>query len=309
MRFRFQPWQLAALLILVCAGAIGAVYFYKTAGGNGPAVMTSYLPLGDGTLVYVDVDAMRRSGILDAVAGNKAAQEIEYQSFVDETKFDYREDLGTVAALFKGDQVFMTLHGRFDWKALMAYVKKHGGSCQNGFCTVPGSRPDRRISFYPIKPDLMAMAISRDGWAAYQITRRSSRLPIVPPQQPVWAVLTGPALKKLSALPAGTQAFATALESADQLVFTVGERDDDFEVGVNVTCRTPDKASVLLSQLQGTTDTLRRWLAREHKAPNPNDVSGPLAAGSFRRDDRQVVGTWPVQRSFIESMAGGPNSE
>ncbi|MGA2602284.1 MAG: hypothetical protein ABSH09_35410 [Bryobacteraceae bacterium] len=305
MRFRFQPWQLAALLILVCGGAISGVYFYKTSGGNSPAALSSYLPLGEGALVYIDVDALRRSGILDLIAGKKASEELEYQSFVDETKFDYRDDLDAVAALFKNDQVFMALRGRFNWKSLMAYAAHHGGSCQNGFCEVAGSKPDRKISFYPIKPDLMALAVSRDGWAAFQIAHKSGRLPIVPPTQPVWAVLAGPALRNVSGLPAGTQSFASTLQTADRMVFTVGERDDHFELAVDVTCENSDKASTLLNQLQSTTDTLRRWLDREHKQPNPADVSGPLSAGSFRRDDRQVFGAWPVQRSFIEAMAGG----
>lgn len=281
------------------------MYVYQTGGRSSAADLASYLPLGEGALVYIDVDAMRRSGILDLIAGKKAAQELEYESFVEETKFDYRDDLDNVVALFKGDQVFMTLRGRFDWKSLMAYVKHHGGSCQNGYCNTPGSQPDRRISFYPIKPSVMAMAISRDGWAAYQISRKSGRLPIVPPAQPVWAILSGPMLKSIGSLPAGTQAFATALANADQMVFTVGEEGDHFVAAMTVDCRTADKASVLLTDLQSTTDTLRRWLAREHKGPNPNDVSGPLVAGSFRREDRQVFGAWPVQRSFIEAMAGG----
>lgn len=270
-------------------------------------MLTSYLPLGDGALVYIDVDAMRRSGILDLIAGQKAAQELEYQSFVDETRFDYRDDLDAVAALFKGDQVFMTLRGRFDWKSIINYVEHHGGKCQNGFCTAAASRPGRKISLYPIRANVMAMAISPDSWAAYQITRHTARLPVVPPPQPVWAVLSGPALRTITVLPAGTQSFATSLQNAEQLLFTVGERDDRFELKVDVTCQTADRASVLLNQLQSTTDTLRRWLAREHKEPNPNDVSGPLAAGSFYREDRRVYGVWPIERSFVETMTGGAN--
>lgn len=293
--------------MLVCAGLIAGVYLYKNAGGNSPGELASYLPLGDGALVYIDVDSMRRSGILDLIAGKKATAEVEYQSFVDETRFDYRDDLDTVAALFREGQVFMTLHGRFNWRSLIAYVNNHGGICQNGFCTIAGSQPDRRISFYPIKSNLMAMAVSRDGWAAYQVSRRSARLPIVPPRQPVWALLTGPALQNINGLPSGTRSFVTALASANQMVFAVGEKDDRLELSMNVKCQTPDQASVVLHELESATATLRSWLAREHQEPNPNDMSGVLAEGAFRRDDRQVVGSWPMRRGFIEAMAGGSN--
>ena len=123
--------------------------------------MVSYLPLGDGALVYIDVDAIRRAGILDLISGKKATAEVEYQSFVDQTKFDYRDDLDAVAALFKDGQVFMTVRGRFNWRSLINYVNEHGGFCQNGFCSVVGSQPDRRVSFYPVRSNLMAMAVGR----------------------------------------------------------------------------------------------------------------------------------------------------
>lgn len=307
MRFRFQPWVLALLLVLVCAGTIAGVYAYKNAGGNSPAELAAYLPLSEGTLVYIDVDTMRRSGILDLIAGKKATAEIEYQSFVDETRFDYRDDLDSVAALFRDDQVFMALRGRFNWGRLIAYVNNHGGMCQNGFCSIAGSKPDRRVSFYAIKSNLMAMAVSRDGWAAYQVSRRSARLPFVPPRQPVWAVVTGPALKNLTGLPSGTKSFVTALAGANQMLFAIGEKENHLELSVNVKCQTPDQASALTNELESATNTLRSWLAREHQQPNPDDMSGILTAGTFRRDDRQVFGSWPVRRAFIEAMASGSN--
>ncbi len=307
MRFRFQPWQLAALLVLVCAAAIAGFYFYRAAIPETPAALASYLPLGDGALVYLDVDAMRRSGILELIAGKKAAEELEYQSFVDETKFDYRDDLDALAALFKPGQVFMAVRGRFHWKSLIGYVNHHGGSCVNSFCTLKGSTPERRISFYPIKSNVMALAVSADSWAAYQIARKSSRLPMAPPAKPAWALLTGPALKQIGSLPAGTKSFATALENADSMLFSVDERGEGLELDLAVNCQSADKASVLLDQLQSTTDTLRRWLDRERRQPNPDDLSGVLTTGSFRRDDQKVFGNWPLRRSFIESLAGGSN--
>jgi hypothetical protein len=305
VRFRFKAWQPAALLIAICAGVIAGMYFYRSSGGDSPAELASYLPLGDGTLIYIDVNALRRSGILDLIAGKKAAADLEYQSFVDETKFDYRDNLDAVAALFKKDQVFMTVRGRFDWKSLMAYASRHGGSCNNGLCTAPGSKPERKVSFYPIRSDLMGLAVGSDAWGATQIARKKGRLPVVAPPQPVWAVLNGPMLKNFTALPSGTGPFTAALENADQMVFTVGEQGIHLELGVKVTCQTTDKASLLMNELQMNTDRLRRKLADEHKEANPDDLSGILSEGAFRRDERQVFGVWPVRRAFVEAVAGG----
>ena len=75
------------------------------------------------TVVYMDVAAIRRSGILNMLAGSKAAEEPEYRQFVDQTKFDYRQDLDAVAAAFKDGQVFLALRGRFHWKNLADYAR------------------------------------------------------------------------------------------------------------------------------------------------------------------------------------------
>ena len=60
MHFRFQPWQLALLLIAVCAASVAGVYLYRTRGGSHPSDLVSYLPTANATVVYVDVDSLRR---------------------------------------------------------------------------------------------------------------------------------------------------------------------------------------------------------------------------------------------------------
>ena len=196
VRSRFQPWQLALLLIAVCAASVAGVYLYRARGGSDPSALASYLPTTNATVVYVDVDALRRSGILKMITGSKAAEELEYRQFVDQTSFDYREDLDSVAAAFKDGQVFFALKGRFHWKNLMDYAIRQGGSCHNSFCTAPSSRPNRRISFYPVRPDLMGLAISQDDFAAYQVARKSGTLTLAPPLQPVWVLVPAMALRE-----------------------------------------------------------------------------------------------------------------
>ena len=305
MRFRFHPWQFAALLIVFCVIAVIGVYSLRVRGGAKPTDLVSYLPTSDAVIVYIDVDAIRRSGILNMVAGSKAAEELEYEQFVSQTLFDYRQDLDAVAAAFKDGQVFLVARGRFHWKNLMDYVAHQGGTCHNGFCIADSSKPHRRISFYPVKPDLMAMGVSQDESAAYQVMRNSGSLSLAAPNQPVWIVVPAVALKNTESLPAGTRAYASALRNAEEIVFSIGPQQDHLQLSLQVTAKDAVSASALLVDLENTTNALRRMIAREQLKPNPGDLSGVLTAGTFRREDRRVFGQWPIPRAFVDSLAGG----
>jgi len=308
VRFRFQPWQLAVLLIAVCAAAVGGIYWFRVRGGENPSDLVSFLPVTNATVVYIDVKRMRESAILDTIAGPKAAEEPEYQQFTDETGFIYKRDLDAVAMAFKDGQVFFAIRGRFRWKQLMDYAVRQGGSCRNSFCTVNSSQPHRRISFYPLRRDLMAMATSEDDFAAYQVTRNAGKLALTPPKEPVWALVPAMALKGAQSLPAGTKAYAAALQNADQILFKLGPKDEhnpQLKLELEVTCRDPGAASALLVDFENTTDTLRKWIAREHQQPNPADLSGVLVSGSFRRDDRRFHGEWPISDAFLDAVMSG----
>jgi hypothetical protein len=302
VRFRFQPWQLAVLLAALCAALTGGIHLYRIRGGSNPSDLVAYLPTDNASIVYIDAGAIRRSGILNMIAGSKAAEELEYQQFVDQTMFDYRQDLDAAAVAFKDGQVFLAARGTFHWKNLMDYAVRQGGSCHNSFCTVPSSRPSRRISFYPLKPDLMALAISQDDFAAYSIVRKPGKPAVDAPNQPLWMLVPAMALKDADALPAGTKPYASALQNAEQILFTVGPDSDHLQLSLQVTCRDAPAASKLLLDFQNTTETLRKWIAREHQQPNPADLSGVLVAGTFHRDDRRVYGQWPIPRAFVDSL-------
>src|SRR5689334_14225375 len=120
------------------------------------------------------------------IAGSKAAEDLEYKQFVDATQFDYRRDLDAVAASFKDGQVFFALRGRFHWKNLQNYAASQGGACRGSFCSVQSSVSPRKISFYPLRGDLMAMATSPDDFAAYQVNIKSGQMTLTTPDQPVW---------------------------------------------------------------------------------------------------------------------------
>lgn len=305
MNQRFQFRQLVVLLLAACALAGGYVYWLRARKAAGPSDLVAYLPTTDASVLYVDVNSLRRSGILGMVAGPKTDEEPEYQQFVGETKFDYRQDLDAVAAALKDGRTYFALRGRFHWSNLKDYAGRHGGSCHNDFCVVAGSQPNRRISFYLLQPDVMAMAIGPDDFGAYQVARESGKLALTAPKEPMWALIPAGALKGMDALPAAAKAYVPALQGAEQIVFSVGaDPSRQLQFGVNVTCKDAPAATALVTQFEGITKALRELLARQRQKPDPADLSGVLVAGSFRRNERQVYGAWPISREFVDAIAG-----
>jgi hypothetical protein len=306
--FRLRPWQIVALLAAACALATaGGIYWsHRTLGAARPSDLVVLLPTSNASVVYIDVDAMRRSGILNLVAGSKTVEEADYRQFVNETKFDYRQDLDAIAAAFKDGKVYLALRGRFHWKNLKDYAARQGGSCHGDFCVLAGSQPNRRISFYPLRRDVLAMAVSPDDFSAYQVASQSVKLTLAPPKEPVWAVIPAVALQSMDSLPAAAKAFVPALQGAEQVVFSIGaDPAQQLQLGVQVTCKDATAASALLTQFESTTNALRQALTKVNRKPDPADLSSVLVAGSFHRSERQVYGAWPIPKAFVDAIAAG----
>src|SRR5271170_4771033 len=202
MNPRFQLRYLVPLLLLVvCALAVGGVYWFRARGTAGPSNLVAYLPTVNASVIYIDVDTLRRSGILSALAGPKTGEEPDYRQFVQETKFDYRQDLDAVAAALKDGRTYFALRGRFHWGNLRDYAVRQGGSCHNDFCVVAGSQPNRRISFYALKSNVLALAIGPDDFGADQVAVRPAEPALSPPKEPVWALIPAAALQSMDSLP------------------------------------------------------------------------------------------------------------
>ena len=301
-----QRRQIVALSVAACAIAGAAGYWYHARGAAPPPNLVSYLPANNASVIYIDVNAMRRSGILNLVAGSKAVEEADYQQFVNETKFDYRQDLDAIAAAFKDGKVYFAMRGRFHWKNLKDYAARQGGSCHGDFCVVAGSQPNRRISFYPLKHDVLAMAIGPDDFAAYQVASQSVKLELTPPQEPVWALIPAGVLGKMDSLPAAAKSYIPALQGAEQIIFSIGaDSSSQLQLGLQVTCKDATAASALLTQFESTTNALRQVLSKGNRKPDPADLSGVLVAGTFHRTERQVYGAWPIPKAFLDAITGG----
>src|ERR1017187_4710137 len=70
----------------------------------------------------VDFSRLRAGGILALLSASKVGEDPEYQSFVHQTDFDYKQDLDAAIVAFAPRGKYMLLKGRFDWKNLIAYV-------------------------------------------------------------------------------------------------------------------------------------------------------------------------------------------
>jgi len=268
--------------------------------------MLQRLPPQDATVLFADFDTLRRGGLLKLLA-SKTPEEPDYQTFVRATGFDYRTDLDMVAASFSNNGEYFVVKGRFDWKKLRAYAEAQGGSCQRNICRMPGSTPERRISFLPLQSNLMALAVSTDSFAASRLVEGTAGIvqPLDPPRDPVWLSISAESLKTANQLPAGSRFFAAALASADKILLSLGPQGEQLEARLAVTCRTSADAIALAAQLQHATVLVRNLIAQENQKPDPKDLSGVLTAGVFEQSGRRVIGRWPLPSVFLESLAGG----
>ncbi|MDQ6741069.1 MAG: hypothetical protein M3021_12120 [Actinomycetota bacterium] len=304
MRSKLQPWHLGAALILICVAVLGTLYFLRSRSVATPSSMLSCLPRTGAVSLYLDMEGLRRAGIVDLIAGSKAMEDLEYQKFVEGTGFNYRRDLDAVAGAFSGRNSYLVLRGSFDWKRIDAYAIAQGGTCNNSVCRVAASE-GRYLSFYPLRSNAMAMAVSSDEWAALSISAHPPAAGLQAPDQPIWLSVSGPALRDVSAVPTGARSFISPLESAENIIMSIGPSDDRLQVHMDVLCDSDTAAADLVTKLEGATNMLRKMLDREKVKPNPRDLSSILTAGNFRREGRRVTGSWPMQRDFVEAVVSG----
>ncbi|MEO8025263.1 MAG: hypothetical protein ABI823_02255 [Bryobacteraceae bacterium] len=292
-------------MVAAFAIGLGSLYWYQGHYPSQARELMACLPSDESTHVWIDVDGLRRAGILDLVGGSKIAQEAEYTQFVEQSGFDFRRDLRSIAAAFAPAGTYYAIRGQFDWAKLTAYATSHGGTCQDRSCSLQGSTPERMISFRPLNSGLMALAVSKDASAVSRIALRRPASGGTQPGQPIWVDVPSSILRDANGLPAGTKSFATILSNAQKIEFSAGPRDKRLELVVAVTCANAAEAAALTSDLSKTTDLLRKMMERDGQKPSPRDLSGILVAGTFRNEDRRVFGSWPVERAFVESLAGG----
>lgn len=296
-------------IIAILAGTFaGAAFVWLAQSSPGEREMIGALPKTAATLVYIDAATLRKAGYLDLIAGARGAEDPEYKRFVAATGFDYRRDIDRIAGSFLAGDAFFAVSGRFDWAKLDQYAVAQGGKCRDGVCRAPTGTPGRFASFYPLGRNTLAIAFSTNETAALDIAPRKDAPATEYPRDPVWAVVPAAALHDAK-VPAGAQSFTSPLQLAERIALSAGPKDGQLQLKLDVTASSPAAASDLLVKLEGATNTLRKLIEREHMQPNPNDFSGLLTSGSFRREDAKVYGVWPLRKEFIESVAAGALAE
>jgi hypothetical protein len=288
----------------VCGASVWGVAWYRSRSLT-PAALLRRMPAEDALVAYIDFSELRRGGILQLLDGSKAGEDPEYRSFVRQTQFDYKKDLDAALVAFAPTGRFLLLKGRFDWKSLRAYVASQNGACVNSFCRMTGSTPERRISFFPLWSNVMALAVSPDESAALRLESTVSGPDVQVPAAPVWLSIPTSMLKSGDSLPAGTRLFATGMERAETVTLAFAPEGHGLAARLDIRCRDERDAADLASQLTRTTSLLRETMERERQKPNPADLSGVLTSGVFRTEGRRVLGYWPIERAFVQNVLGG----
>jgi hypothetical protein len=306
VRIALRAWHLLLILVGICLATFGWLEWRRRQQDVSNASLLARLPTDNAIQFVINVQTLRQVGLLELLAGSQAAEEMEYQKFVQATGFDYREDLDAVIAALVKKHKFFLLRGRFQWPLIRNYMIAQGGNCRNGFCSSLQDGSGLYVSVFPILPGVLSLAVSDNPYAAYALVTRSEPSPDVKaPNEPFWLSLPVSVLNDGATLPSGTRAFASAAKSAEKLTFTLGAAGNSFQANMEVLCRTQQDAESMAAQLRQVTETLRRYIERERQQPNPKDLSGVLTAGTFQSQERRVTGRWPIERAFLESLAAG----
>ena len=265
-----------------------------------PAVLLSRFPVEEAAVLSADAASLRQGGFLSA---STASPEPEYKQFVYDTGFDYRKDLDLVAASFSASGTYIIARGRFDWNKLEAYAKRQGGNCYQRLCRMQGSKPDRRISFLPLRDDTLALAVSTDDLAASKLENTGPKVTAKLPTTPVWLSVPGTFLRSHDALPMSLRVTLSGIINADRLVFTLGPAGQGIELRLQATCRSLDDARILASQLSANTALLKEAIAKGSAAQD--DLALTLAAGTFEQSGKLVTGKWPLSPKLLDSLTSG----
>ena len=265
------------------------------------ALQLSRFPAEPSAVLQANFALLRRGGQLNA---QKIELEPEYKQFVEGTGFDYRRDLDQVTASFSQSGNFFLVRGRFDWARLQGYVRLQGGDCYQQLCRMQGSKPERHISFLPLREDVMALAVSSDDLAATHLSETRHPVSTPLPDAPVWLVLPGSVLRQPGLLPPGMRLLLSGLTAAERMIFTITAATGGMEARLDAACLTKDDAGLLASQLRNTARVVREGIAGKTVAAD-DDLAKTLAVGAFEQNGNRVTGRWLLAKGLLESLTAG----
>jgi hypothetical protein len=166
-----------------------------------------------------------------------------------------------------------------------------------------GSTPDRRISFVPLRPDTIALAVSTDDLAATRLTRVGAKTKLPLPASPVWLTIPGVVLRQPGGLPAGLRVVFSGLVQAERVLFTVAAGAAGAEARMEATSKSEADARVLVSQLKNNVALLKEAAQREHA--DSSDLAKALMTGAFEQSGARVTGKWPLSKQLLDGLTAG----
>lgn len=305
MRPKLHPIVLLLLVGALCAAVLAGLAWYRGRKVATLADLVRHLPEDERAMLFVDLRPLRATGLLSPLLNAvKITDEPEYKAFVVETGFDAERDLDAVLVAFHKDNTYFLVLGRFQWGRLQQYAVTQGGSCRNAFCQLQGSTPERLVSFFPLRRDLLALAVGRDQWAALALMQRHSNTSSLVPRGLVWLSSSSAWLHERLETPAVVGLFSQTLASADRLLLWAEPAAAGLEARLEVACRSEKEAAALAAQLRAAATILQSGRSSAGGGQSASGLAAVLSRGSFEHSGRRVFGRWEVQYAALISLVG-----
>jgi hypothetical protein len=305
MRRRTTLWIVVAILALAGAAILSVIDVQRHRFVRSSIDLVKQLPPGDFTRFYADLGALRKAGLLHLLTGANPIQEKDYQEFVRQTQFDYTRDLDAIAGASDGEQLFFLIRGRFEWDKFKRYVLARGGTCRSQSCAIPTSKSGFWANLVLLQPGVAGLAISANSAAADTLRREVPQTDAAVPSNPIWVSVSKTLLMKPEALPLAMRILAISLQSADNVILSLGpaiDTQEAFTIDLDARFSMEPSAETARAQLEIQTRMLKLQLQRAHRAPDPADLTGLLTAGTFQRVRKRVTGHWPVRRELLKTL-------
>jgi hypothetical protein len=301
---RIRPSVLALAMLGLCLAVFGLLELQRRNRDFSDAALLTRMPADDGSCAFLNIQSLRQSGLLDTIAGNRAEEDAEYQAFVRNTGFDYRQDLDAVWAHFAPDFNLFILRGHFSWDQLGSYLKDNEGKCLNGVCSIP-IRRGLFLSAMPLAPGVIAIGTGTNRNIVYAALQRRATPVSAVPVEPFWIELSENYLKNSSGLPEGTRAFASAVSGAKHVFLSVSPGGTSLEAKLSATFATAEDAASRRDNLEKATVMLRTFFERDKQRPQSGDFSSTLLAGRFEQQKESVIGRWPLDPQLFQRIVRG----
>ncbi len=308
MPFRFGPWALALVLAILCAGAIGGVWYIRSVAQPSAANMQEHLPVDSYVVIGIDFAALRKANVLNSVLPEAASpEEQDYRNFVSLTAFDYRSDLDYVLIGLKEDSQYILANGRFDWAPIMKYAELNDGVCTFGFCRMNSSTKNRHISYFAQRNNVIALGVGSNEWVANDLERKYewATEDTAPAGTPVWLLFRPQIFQKPELLPEIFHPWIELLNGAIRTSFTVVSVPQGFNLRMNLECTGSGTAQRVQERLEKATGDLNGKMVEDDQPIDGKSVPAVLASGKFSTQNHRVEGTWFVSRDLIDLIVGG----